>query len=596
MGTVKSCYKNIGEFIDYLESKGELARITEEVSPVVGISKYADAESKKPGGGKALLFENVVDGGKKSFPVAVNLFGSDARMAAALGLEKLADAGAEISDLLGTKPPKSLVEFWRAAKKVFPLSRIAPKKFRGRPPCQQVVRTGSQIDLSEIPVLKCWPHDGGRFVTLPLVFTKSPDGSERNLGMYRLQIYDRSTTGMHWHVHKDGSHFFREYSKRKKRMPVAVAIGADPATIYAATAPMPRGMDELLLAGFFRKEGVPMAKCATIDMEVPAEAEFVLEGYVDCDERRLEGPFGDHTGYYSQADMYPVFHLTALTRKKSPIYCATLVGPPPMEDCYMAKATERIFLPAIRAVMPEIRDYFLPWEGVFHNISIVSMDKEYPAHAQKLASGLWGQGQMSFCKAVVAVGADTDPSDMKRIWKKLLDNFDPNTDVFMSEGVLDVLDHSSPEPLRGSKIGIDLTERLESESPRKIRKLRTPSDDDISLMRDFLGKNIKGFLRMEARRGFCAVAIEKGDSRGRDILEKAASNGLFSEFFRVFALFDSDIDISDNSKILWKIFNNTDPLRDILIKPDGLCLIDACKKGKADGYGREWPDDLSFDK
>ena len=505
MGNVKTCYKNIEEFIGALEKAGELIRIKDKISPIIEISKITDAESKKPRGGKALLFENVEDNGKKSFPVATNLFGSDKRMSMALGIEKLSDAGKEIEALINTNPPKSFGEFFELAKKALPLARIMPKTAKGKPPCQQVVKTGADIDLSEIPVLKCWPHDGGRFVTLPLVFTKSADGKKRNLGMYRLQIFDKNTTGMHWHIHKDGSHFFKEYAKEKRRMPVAVAIGADPATIYAATAPMPRGIDELLLAGFFRKKGVPMAKCVSVDMEVPADAEFVLEGYVDCDERRLEGPFGDHTGYYSLADMYPVFHLTALTRKEKPVYCATLVGPPPMEDCYMAKATERIFLPMLRSVMPEIRDYFLPWEGVFHNIVVVSIDKEYPAHAQKLVSGLWGQGQMSFCKAIVVVDEDVDPSNSAQVWQKFLDNFDASEDVFLSSGVLDALDHSAPQPLRGAKIGIDLTRRIEGETPRKIKPPETPTAEKIADMENFLSQNVPQFLKADARNGFCAV-------------------------------------------------------------------------------------------
>lgn len=596
MGTVKKSYKNIGEFIDALETSGELIRIRDEVSPVIEISKYADAESKKPNGGKALLFENVVDNGRKTFPVAVNLFGSDRRMSMALGVESLAKSGSEIAALTEANPPKSLGDFFDLAKKILPLTRIMPKTVRGKAPCQEVVKTGSDIDLSEIPVLKCWPHDGGRFVTLPLVFTKSPDGRKRNLGMYRLQIFDEKTTGMHWHVHKDGSHFFREYAKEKRRMPVAVAIGADPATIYAATAPMPRGIDELLLAGFFRKKGVPMAKCITVDMEVPADAEFVLEGYVDCDERRLEGPFGDHTGYYSLADMYPVFHLTAITRKEKPIYCATLVGPPPMEDCYMAKATERIFLPMLRTVIPEIRDYFLPWEGVFHNISVVALDKEFPAHAKKLAAGVWGQGQMSFCKAVVAIDGGDDPSDLSKVWQKFLESFDPERDVFLSEGVLDALDHSAPRPLQGSKIAIDLTGEIDGETKRNVRKLSVPTESDAAEIEKFLKSQVPQFLRMSARNGFCAIAVEKGSSRGRDILEKIGSFGKFAEFFRAAALFDSDVDIESNSKILWKIFNNTDPSRDIMVVGNSLCLVDACKKNAADGYPREWPDDLSFDK
>lgn len=593
---MKKSYKNIGEFIDALEASGELIRIRDEVSPVIGISKYADAESKKPNGGKALLFENVVDNGRKTFPVLVNLFGSDRRMSMALGVESLAKSGAEIAALTEANPPKSLGDFFDLAKKILPLTRIMPKTVRGKAPCQEIVKTGIDIDLSEIPVLKCWPHDGGRFVTLPLVFTKSPDGRKRNLGMYRLQIFDEKTTGMHWHVHKDGSHFFREYAKEKRRMPVAVAIGADPATIYAATAPMPRGIDELLLAGFFRKKGVPMAKCITVDMEVPADAEFVLEGYVDCDERRLEGPFGDHTGYYSLADMYPVFHLTAITRKEKPIYCATLVGPPPMEDCYMAKATERIFLPMLRTVIPEIRDYFLPWEGVFHNISVVALDKEFPAHAKKLAAGVWGQGQMSFCKAVVAIDGGDDPSDLSKVWQKFLESFDPERDVFLSEGVLDALDHSAPRPLQGSKIAIDLTGEIDGETKRNVRKLSVPTESDAAEIEKFLKSQVPQFLRMSARNGFCAIVVEKGSSRGRDILEKIGSFGKFAEFFRAAVLFDSDVDIESNSKILWKIFNNTDPSRDIMVVGNSLCLVDACKKNAADGYPREWPDDLSFDK
>ena len=596
MGTVKKSYKNIGEFIGALEASGELVRIKEAVSPVIEISKYADAESKKPNGGKALLFENVVDNGRKTFPVAVNLFGSDRRMSMALGVESLAKSGAEIAALTEANPPKTFGDFLDLAKKILPLARIMPKTVRGKAPCQEVVKTGKDIDLSEIPVLKCWPHDGGRFVTLPLVFTKSPDGKKRNLGMYRLQIFDEKTTGMHWHIHKDGSHFFREYAKQKRRMPVAVAIGADPATIYAATAPMPRGIDELLLAGFFRKKGVPMAKCITVDMEVPADAEFVLEGYVDCDERRLEGPFGDHTGYYSLADMYPVFHLTAITRKEKPIYCATLVGPPPMEDCYMAKATERIFLPMLRTVIPEIRDYFLPWEGVFHNISVVALDKEFPSHAKKLAAGVWGQGQMSFCKAVVAVDGGDDPSDLSKVWRKFLDSFEPERDVFLSEGVLDALDHSAPRPLQGSKIAIDLTGEMDGETKRNVRKLSAPTESDIAEIENFLKSEVPQFSRMSARSGFCAIAVDKGNSRGRGILEKIGSFGKFAEFFRAAALFDSDVDIENNSKILWKIFNNTDPSRDIMIVDNSLCLVDACRKNAADGYPREWPDDLSFDK
>lgn len=593
---MKAC-DNLSEFIELLESEGELLRIGEEISPEIEISKITDAESKKPGGGKALLFTNVVDGGKRKFNVATNLFGSEKRMAMALGVGNLEEAGNRISELIKTRPPKSFSEIFGLAKSALSILKTSPRKWNKKapPPCQEVVKLGNEIDIGDIPVLKCWPHDGGRFITLPLVFTQSPDGSEKNLGMYRLQVFDKNTTGMHWHIHKDASHHFGEYSKIGKRMPVSVAIGADPATIYAATAPMPRGIYELLLAGFFRGKGVKTAKCITNDIEVPAESEFILEGYVDVDERRLEGPFGDHTGYYSQADMYPIFHLTALTHRRNPTYCATLVGPPPMEDCYMAKATERIFLPMLRMVMPEISNYFLPWEGVFHNICIVSIKKEYPAHAQKLFSGLWGQGQMGFCKAIVAVDADVNPKDLSAIWKLFAEKFDAARDVFLSYGVLDVLDHSSPTPLMGAKIGIDLTTPRKEEPQRKASNLKIADDRRLGEIRNFIREDAC-FKNCEFLPYFAAFSIEKGEQNGRQILHKLANSKLFDGYFRAAIIFDADIDISNKSKMLWKVFNNTDPSRDIIFSESNCAFVDACKKNSADGYLREWPDDLSFDK
>ncbi len=591
---MKKNFSNIGEFIEYLDNIGELKRIKDEVWPIIEISKYTDIESKSADGGKALLFENVVDNGKKTFPVATNLFGSSKRMALALGVENLDEAGNEIQQLLNMQPPASLGDKIKMLFKLMPLAKITPKIVKNAP-CQEIVQTGSDIDLSEIPVLKCWPHDGGRFVTLPLVFTKSPVDNRRNLGMYRLQIFDKNTTGMHWHIHKDASHYYNEYVQKNEKMPVAVAIGADPSVIYAATAPMPRGIDEILLAGFFRKEGVKMVKCKTVDLEVPADAEFVLEGYVDTQERRLEGPFGDHTGYYSLADMYPVFHLTAITRKKSPIYCATLLGPPPMEDCNMGKATERIFLPLLKTVLPEIKDYFLPWEGVFHNIVIVSIDKEYPAHAQRLMSALWGQGQMSFCKAIVVVDKDVSPSNLEKVWELLLTNFDAKRDITISYGVLDVLDHSAPQAYAGAKIGIDLTTPIQGESPRNIQQLAIVSHAEESNLKKWITENIENVVNIELKQGFLTIAINKGNSKGKDIIQKISTCPNIEKFVRTCAIFDAEIDIKNVSKMMWKIFNNTDPSRDIL-QIASLVLIDACKKNLADGHNREWPDDLSFDK
>jgi len=580
----------IAKFVELLDAKGELLHIAHPVSCEIEISKITDEQSKLPGGGKALLFENVSG---FDCPVATNLFGSDFRMSLALNVPNLAEAGAEIASLMKTQPPKTFLDFFKFFKQMAPLVKIAPRKFKGGvAPCQEVVHTGDDVDVTKIPVLKCWPLDAGRFVTLPLVFTKPLDGGPQNLGMYRLQIYDAKTTGMHWHIHKDGAHFFSEYRKAKKRMPVAVAIGADPAVIYAATAPLPRGVDELLLAGFFQKSGVKTVKCKTVDLEVPANAEFILEGYVDPEELRLEGPFGDHTGYYSLADMYPVFHITAITHKKKPLYCATLVGPPPMEDCYMAKATERIFLPMLQSVMPEIRDYFLPWEGVFHNAVIVSIRKEYPAHAKKLISGLWGQGQMSFAKSVIAVDEDVEPSDLNEIARLLETRFDFESDAQISLGVLDVLDHSAPLPLMGAKIGLDLTRRISGETPR-YQECFTPATPET--LREDIMQRLKGAADSSKRGLFCAVALKRAGRSGKEIIEELSRFERLSASCKFIAIFDEHIDVRNVSQMLWKIFNNADPARDIVRRGKNIYL-DAGKKGHADGHTREWPQELTFEQ
>ncbi len=578
------------KFLASLEAANEIKFIDTPIDSEIEISKITDAESKSEGGGKALVFRNVK---ASAYPVATNIFGSDKRMAMALNVANIASAGDEIASLMKTAAPKSFSEFFNLAKKILPLIKIAPSKYKGKcAPCQEVVEMGDAVDLTKIPVLKCWPKDAGRFVTLPLVFTKPLEGGPQNLGMYRLQIFDKNTTGMHWHIHKDGAHFFHQYKKAKMRMPVAVAIGAEPEVIYSATAPLPRGIDELLLAGFFKKSGIKTVKCKTIDLEVPANAEFVLEGYVDPDELRLEGPFGDHTGYYSLADMYPVFHVTCITRKASPIYCATLVGPPPMEDCFLAKATERIFLPMLQSVMPEVKDYFLPWEGVFHNNAIVSILKEYPAHFQKLASGLWGQGQMSFCKSLIVLDEDQNPSDLKSVAKLLKERLDFSRDIIFSTGVLDVLDHSAPQPLYGSKMAIDLTQKLDGEPERKTysytgfepEKLRAEISENLEFVRD-----------VEFFDGaFCAISLSKNSRCGADILRKLSLIQNLINSCKFIAVFDDNIDVKNTSLMLWKIFNNLDCKRDILILEKNM-LLDACKKCPADGHDREWPDELSFD-
>jgi len=442
-------------FISLLESKGELVRVREKVSYNLEIAEITDRVSKS--NGPALFFENVEN---SDFPVVTNLFGSYKRMAWALGVEEIEDVPKRIEKLLSQKPPETLLDKIKMLPQLFEFAKYFPKVVKSAP-CQEVVEENP--DVTKLPALFCWPKDGGRFITLPLVFTKDPETGVRNCGMYRMHIYDAKTTGMHWHLHKDGSHHYIKAEKLGKRLEVAVAIGGDPAVIYSATAPLPAGIDEILFAGFLRKEPVELVKCKTVDLEVPANAEFVLEGYVDPYERRVEGPFGDHTGFYSPAEEYPVFHITCITRRKSPIYPATLVGKPPMEDCYMAKATERIFLPLLRLDFPEIVDMNLPMEGVFHNCAIISIKKTYPGQAKKVINGLWGKGQMMFAKLIIVVDEDVNVQDLQYTAWRILNNVDWKRDVLITEGPVDALDHSASFPRYGSKMGIDATRKSREE-------------------------------------------------------------------------------------------------------------------------------------
>ncbi len=593
MSQMKTAFQNLGEFVSELEKAGELLRISGPVSCELEISHITDLASKAPGGGKALLFERV---GKSPFPVLTNAFGSERRICMALGTDSLDALARRIERFVRIGPPKSLRDLADMLPLGMDLIRSLPRK-TSKAPCQEVVLRGEQIDLSMLPVLKCWPQDGGPFITLPVVFTRSLDTGRRNAGMYRLQVFDRNTTGMHWHIHKDGSHYFHEYRKAGRRMPVAVAIGTDPAVTWAATAPLPQGMDEMLLAGFIRKKPVRMTRCVSIDMEVPAEAEFVLEGYVDPDELRLEGPFGDHTGYYSLVGEYPVFHLTALTHRRNPVYAATLVGRPPMEDCWLAKATERVFLPLVRTIHPEVRDFWMPWEGVFHNIVVMALDKEYPGHARRIMSAVWSQGQMSFTKAVALVDGDVDLQDPRRVFETILDEIDLESDVYITEGILDVLDHSAPDPLFGSKAGIDATHRHPGERQRPVRQtLPVPPDEVIEKSLGDASGLLFSFHRppLEARNRLLLVSFAKdGKTPGRTISRELLSNRPL-EPFSILVLLDSSIDLRDYSLVLWKVFNNVDPARDIL-KQDGRIVIDATTKGLEDGHARPWPSDIEMD-
>ena len=591
---MKYPYRNLQEFISTLDEAGELQRIKAPVSRDLEITHITDLASKSPGGGKALLFERVEE---SPYPVLTNAFGSERRLGLALGVPHLEVLAGRVRRFLEIEPPKSLVDGLRLLPLGLDGLRFLPRTVK-RAPCQEVVRVGEQVDLYQLPILKCWPQDGGPFVTLPVVITRSLETGRRNAGMYRLQIYDRRTTGMHWHIHKDGSHYFQEYRKRGMRMPVAVAIGTDPATTYAATAPLPRGIDEMLLAGFIRRAPVPMVRCLTVDLEVPAEAEFVLEGYVDPEELRLEGPFGDHTGYYSLVGEYPVFHVTAITHRKHPVYAATIVGRPPMEDCYLAKATERIFLPLLNAVLPEIHDYWLPWEGVFHNITVLSLEKEYPGHARRVMSALWGQGQMSFCKALVVLDAEVDLNSPERVLEALLDKLDLETDLYVSEGVLDVLDHSAPDPLFGAKLGLDATTRLPGEKARHIPENLAPAPAGAVIdqaLRE-VSSALTGFRTpsLAVRNRLLLLSFLKdGKLTGRQVADDLLNHPALLAF-SILILYDVDLNLGDASLLLWKVFNNVDPKRDIVRKGRRI-VLDATKKGPEDGHLRAWPDDIVMD-
>lgn len=453
-------YRDLQEFIKKLETKGELVRITTEVDSHLEITEITDRITKAYG--PALLFEKVRG---SRYPVLINAFGTYQRMAWALGVEELDDIAKNIERFLQV-PGGSWFDKLKKLPLLLEATRFFPKKVK-HAPCQEIVE--KEVDLNQLPILQCWPQDGGKYITLPLVFTKDIETGVQNIGMYRLQIFDQQSTGMHWHIHKDGTKNFQKYQKLGRKMDVAVAIGADPATVYSSIAPLPSQIDEILFAGFLRKSPVEMVKCKTVDLEVPAHAEFILEGYVDPNEDfRVEGPFGDHTGYYSLQDMYPVFHVTCITHKANPVYHTTVVGQPPQEDCYLAKATERIFLPLLKMVIPEIVEMNLPLEGVFHNCVIVSIKKDYPGAARKVMNSLWGLGQMSNAKMIIVVDHDVDVHNLSEVAWKVTNNIDAKRDLVITEGPLDVLDHSSPLPNYGAKLGVDATKKLPSEGHSRI--------------------------------------------------------------------------------------------------------------------------------
>ena len=453
-------FKDLREFIAYLEEKGQLSRISSLVSSELEITEIADRSVKS--GGPALLFENVEG---YDYPVLINLFASNQRMAWALGVEQIDDLTSRIQDFLQLihGPPDGIVNRVRTLGKLIHMGSFQPKVIRNAP-CQEIIVSDADVDLLKFPILKCWPLDGGKYITLPLVITKNPETGIQNYGIYRLQVYDQRTTGMHWQTHKvAASHYRSESELNGTHMEVAVALGGDPATIWTGSAPLPPDLDEMMLSGFIRDEGVEMVKAKTVDLLVPAHAEIILEGYVVPGEERLEGPFGDHTGYYSMEENYPVFHVTTITHRRDPIYPAAVVGRPPMEDYWMGKVTERIFMPMIQLVLPEVVDINMPAEGIFHNLVLVSIKKEYPGHARKVMYGLWGLGLMSLTKTIVVLDHFVDVQNPSEVVWRVANNFDPNSDLVVSAGPLDDLDVASAGSKFGGKLGIDATQKTAQE-------------------------------------------------------------------------------------------------------------------------------------
>jgi 4-hydroxy-3-polyprenylbenzoate decarboxylase len=463
---VFSVLDDLQSFITALDAAGELARIRQPVRVKLELCEIADRVSKQPGGGKALLFEHPIldDGTRSPYPVAINLFGSMRRMAMALGVESLDEVGARITQLMDLKVPDGLLAKLGLLPRLLEVAKFPPRRKGGSPPCQEIVWTGQQIDLAKLPIITCWPEDGGPYVTLTMVVSRDPKRGIRNVGMYRVQVLGRDSVAMHWQRHKVGAAHWRAMAERGEKMPVCIVVGADPASVYSASAPLPPNVDEYIFSGFLRKQPVQLTKAVTNDLDVPYDAEIVIEGEIDPAEALVtEGPFGDHTGFYSEADLYPRVQVTAVTMRSNPVYATTIVGRPPMEDFYLGHATERIFLPLLKLTTPEIVDYHMPAEGIFHNLVFVSIDKHYPGQAYKVMNALWGAGLMSLAKVLVVVDKEVNVRNPQEAWWVALNNMDPERDVRFTMGPVDVLDHASRTFTYGSKMGIDATRKWPEE-------------------------------------------------------------------------------------------------------------------------------------
>ncbi len=581
-------YTDLRSFIAVLEKRGDLLRIREPVSAELEITEIADRMVKQ--GGPALLFENVVG---KSFPLVIGLYGTRERMALALGAPSLDAIGDRIRDLLDVKLGGGLFGLASNLPKLKELAALPPKRVRSGP-VQEVVWRGDEVDLTKLPVLTCWPGDGGPFVTLPLVVSKDPETGANNIGMYRMQVFDKNTTGMHWQRHKTGARHLEKAKKSGQRLEVAVALGGDPALTYAATAPIPPipGINEFSLTGFLRGKSIELTRGVTVDLEVPAHAEFVLEGYIDPNEPwRAEGPFGDHTGFYTLQDLYPVFHVTAITMRRDAIYPATIVGRPPMEDAYLIEASERIFLVPAQLIMPELVDYHLPPAGIAHNLVNVVIKKEYPGQAYKVANGLIGLGQMMFAKVLLVTDEKVKPQEHLKFWRTVLKNALPGRDSQFAKGPTDVLDHSSRSWSYGSKLIIDGTVKHDEEgeaahwTPNPERsQADLPNHPDVLKQHQLAG-------------GFWFLTTHKTRAWGGRELAAWAAEQPEAEGVRLIAVLDAETDPADFEDCIWTLLNNIDPERDVQILDEGhgpVFAADGTPKLAAEGFSREWPEKITM--
>lgn len=582
-------YSGLSSFIDSLEKAGELVRIKTYTDPVLEITEVTDRVTKS--GGKALLFEN----NGTAFPLLINAYGSEQRMAMAIGKQNIEEASTEITDLMEkfTSAADSFLKKLRSLPDLLKISGYLPVTTRRKGICQQVIYRDP--DLNIFPVLKCWPHDGGRFITLPMVHTVHPVTGKKNIGMYRMQILDRNLTAIHWQLHKTGAAHFEAWKKAGRRMPVSVTLGGDPVYAYAATAPLPENLNEYILAGFLRKRKVRLVKCITNELYVPDDADIVIEGYVDPGEEPvIEGPFGDHTGFYSLADLYPVFHVTCITHSKNAVYPATVVGIPPMEDAWLTRATEKIFLPPLRLVIqPEIEDLHMPDAGVAHNLAIVRIRKTYPGQGKKVINSLSGAGQMMFAKYLIIVSGDTDIRDYSKLLISVFSNTDLRSDLLFTSGPLDVLDHSAETFSLGGKLGIDATQKIKEEkySPWIVNSEKNTAEN-IYLVTDILkaAADEKNIYRPGDKPLIVAgvdVEKDKGIVAG---LRKSFSGGGCGNFTGLIALVDNTVDVTDIFTVAWQIMANTDPLRDIDIIDNKTMIIDGTIKAfREGGFPRRWP-------